>query len=560
MSGVGFAAKHGSVYDVLSTARHLQVPAYQRSYAWTEADAEALLSDVDAALQAGTGHFLGAVVFARQLASTAMPDTGFDVVDGQQRLTTLTIMLCVLRDLEPDPELANALHALIEAPADPIMGLPAGFRLHLNRFDAAFFREEIQRLGATRFLQNDAPTGADSRTLLVDVALILRDALSQRNVEERRGFARHLLAYCGVVIVEAQDADAGFNIFRVLNARGRPLENYDLIKGELFQAAALTAQEAEAYARDWSGYAASLGLRRFGEMLQHMRVIHDRTLRGDLVAGFRAGVLRAAPARVVLDEWLPAHVEANLAISEGRIEAGRQTAAVNALVSSLGMLDNSSWRTAAVQFLVLRPDDVDAMRDFFEELERLMFVLRLIGLDRPKRLQRLRTILDSIDRDDDLFRPGGALSLLPGEANLAFRRLSSRLTNFPLRRALTFRANAALKQGEVLSPDADATVEHVLPLSPKPGSDWLIEWPDPHERRDLCNTLGNLVLLSHAQNQEADRAPYAEKRQIFFANGTAEFALTRDIAGCQTWTPDIVRARTERLAGLLAHIWHLDRG
>lgn len=559
MSGVGFTARHVSVHDLISSCQQLRIPAYQRGYSWTTAEAEALLSDIDTSLAEGRGHFLGAVVLARMVGPAASANGAFEVIDGQQRLTTLTILLCVLRDLERDPTLSRALHALVEAPEDVLFEREAGFRLTLNRFDAAFFRDEVQRSGATRFLKNDVPTGGDSRSLIVDVALFLSEALNQRPVEARRELARHVLSGCGMVWVETPDADYGYTIFRVLNSRGKPLESYDLIKGELFEASGLEPAEAEAYARDWSGYAASMGQRRFGEMLQTLRLIHDRGMRGDLIAGLRSGILSTTQPRRVLDEYLPAHVEAELALSECRVESGKQSAAVNASVSFLGMLDNTSWRMAAVQYLVRRPDDPDAMRDFFEELERLMFVLRLTGADRPRRLQRLRAILDCLDRDRDLFGPGGPFALQAGEADTARRRMRSKLANYPLRRALTFRLNAVLPGGEILTSDSDATVEHVLPLSPMAGSDWLTHWPDPEERRELCNTLGNFVLLSHQQNQAVDRNPYSEKCVVYFAGGRAEFALTREISGHSVWTPEVVRERTRRLSGVLEHVWHLDR-
>ena len=64
--------------------------------------------------------------------------------------------------------------------------------------------------------------------------------------------------------------------------------------------------------------------------------------------------------------------------------------------------------------------------------------------------------------------------------------------------------------------------------------------------------LGNLTLLTHEDNQAADRHPYTFKRAIF---RRSEFALANEAARAKAWTPDTVRARSDRLAKLLIDHW-----
>ena len=119
--------------------------------------------------------------------------------------------------------------------------------------------------------------------------------------------------------------------------------------------------------------------------------------------------------------------------------------------------------------------------------------------------------------------------------------------------------NAALEGGQTLPPEADATVEHVLPRNPGDDSYWHTVWPDPAKRRELCDTLGNFILLPHSQNQKADRLDYRAKKKVYFnGSGGAHFALTRDLELQEAWTADVVRQRTERLAEILMRDWGLD--
>ncbi|MEO6084650.1 MAG: DUF262 domain-containing protein, partial [Umezawaea sp.] len=81
------------------------VPHYQRQYAWEVEQAVQLLQDLREALERDQEepYFLGSLVLVKPESGTRV-----DVIDGQQRLTTLTILLAVLRDLAVDPEIRSA--------------------------------------------------------------------------------------------------------------------------------------------------------------------------------------------------------------------------------------------------------------------------------------------------------------------------------------------------------------------------------------------------------------------------------------------------------------------
>ena len=124
-----------------------------------------------------------------------------------------------------------------------------------------------------------------------------------------------------------------------------------------------------------------------------------------------------------------------------------------------------------------------------------------------------------------------------------------------------FKADAVrlvLEGGKTIPPESDATVEHVLPRNVHEDSHWMNVWPDPARRRELCDTLGNFVLLTHKVNQRADRHDFRDKKEVYFnGGGGEEFALTRDLKEHDAWTPDVVRRRTERLVEILCQEWEI---
>ena len=176
--------------------------------------------------------------------------------------------------------------------------------------------------------------------------------------------------------------------------------------------------------------------------------------------------------------------------------------------------------------------------------------------DRDYRHKRYRRLLDAMEANVALFDEGSPLHLTKREREDFVERLRGRFPNFKQRKALLMRVSAAVEGGEALAPDTDCTVEHILPRAPK-GSEWYEEWSRVRDRDELTECIGNFTLLTHDENQEADRKPFLEKLAIYFRTGQASYALSRDLHGRTRWTPDDVRTRRDALIQNLAKDWEL---
>ncbi len=549
---LGISSRTVTLATLFGPQMRLCMPAYQRSYSWGEREAIALLGDVIDLVESESIHFIGAIVTVANGETDAL-----EIVDGQQRLTTLSILICVLRDLEPDPARAQALHERIAFPSDPERGEPGGWRLTLNHLDSAFFRATIQtRNQASRI--EEGPFDSSSQRRLTQVAAEFLGELQPMTVEERRAIADGVLDRIAVDHVRVEDRDMGYRVFRVLNTRGKEPNAHDIVKTELFERARFDVREADRYATRWAEHEALIGGQPFDDLLRHIRTLLDRSGKGDLITGFRKVVLQKIPPRHFLDVELPRYVDAYRQITMGRAELGPQSAQVRDYLNRMRALDHQSWRAPALKFIVEQSDRTDLAAPFFRYLERLSFTMQLIVPKKDQRDKRYRKVIDALESPDTLLGPGSPLELTRDEARRVRERLLGRFGTFGQRRAIALRMNAALKDGETLPPEADATVEHVLPRNPDPESFWHKVWPDAHKRRELCDTLGNFILLPHEDNQLADRLDYREKKKVYFNGaGGAQFALTRDLEQLDGWTPEIVRQRTEKLADILARDWDL---
>ena len=547
---LGVRAQESSVRAIFAPGERLQMPPYQRSYSWETREANELLGDLIDSVKTGTPHFVGAIVLIHGAENGVL-----EIVDGQQRLTTLTILLAVLRDLEPDKARAAMLHALIADEARPMLGEGANWRLTLNHMDGPFFRESIQTPGATRNLDKE-PGESESQARMVRNAAAFAKRIESMSDDTRRALADVVMNRCALVRVVVGEKDQGFKVFRVLNTRGKEPDAHDIIKTELFQRAKFTDEEASAYAERWSEHEAALGGSAFDDLLRQIRSIYDKSGRGELVSAFPKAVLSKVDPRTFLDEVLPRYVNAYQLITTGEVQDGTNAKIVSDKLNQMRALDQSSWRAPALKFLVERGVSDPKAPEFFTRLERQAFIIMLVVTDRDQRNRRFNKVMDAITNDRTLFAKSGPLSVDRSDARKARERMLGRFATFAQRRAMALRLNAALEDGLTIPPESDATVEHVLPRNIHEDSHWLTVWPDPAKRREQCDTLGNFVLLTHKVNQKADRQDYRAKKDVYFnGGGGMDFALTRDLQDQHAWTADVVRKRTEMLVNILCEAW-----
>ncbi len=555
---MSIAAEIQRIRDVFGPGTDIRVPPYQRAYAWEDEEVEALMQDLLQAFRAGTIYFLGAIVVIRP--RNRGPS---EVVDGQQRLTTLTVMLCVLRDLSKSKDEEVLLQSMIGTETKP---MPFGatqqkWRITLNPIDDPFFRRFVQERGATRLEQSERDAarhpGSQSQARIDAAISHMQDHLSDMSSEERSRFVVWLLDQVSLARVRVSQFEVAYKVFQSLNHRGKALSDHDILKGVLFDRAQYTSAEATQMSVQWNAYTARLGDRGFGDLWKQLRSICDRDGAGELVSGLISGITRQGSVSEFLSKKLPRYVDAYDAIMSGKTDGLRLGAEAKRRICFLRSIHHEGWRAPAVRFLAEYAYD-EAMADrFFCAMEGLAYTMQYSVKEREYRDKRYRRLLDAMDRPETLFVKGSLLDLSSRERSDLLDRLRGRFPNLKQRKALLMRFSAAVEGGVPLDPATDCTVEHILPRTPNKGSDWYEEWAKTRDREDLTECIGNFTLLTHSENQRADRKPFVEKLAIYFETGKATYALSNDLQGRTRWTPDDVRARRDALIQSLADDWGL---
>jgi hypothetical protein len=263
--------------ELLSNGKSYSVPPYQRDYSWKQEHWEDLWEDLTTAELNREDHYMGSVVVESGERKQ------FRIIDGQQRLATLSILILACVDyLEAlaregvDPEANRERAALLQSSylgaKDPAtLRITPKLKLNAN-YDDFFQLNVAQRKrpqGGVRGLR-------DSEKLLWDCFLFF-----SRKVQEkfsRRKMGAEIASFVSEIVTErlvfisvrVQDQLSAYTVFETLNARGLDLTETDLLKNYLLSLAdRLSKSQMEPVLRQWARITARVGIAGFPEFLRH---------------------------------------------------------------------------------------------------------------------------------------------------------------------------------------------------------------------------------------------------------------------------------------------------
>ncbi|MFD4692217.1 DUF262 domain-containing protein [Streptomyces sp. NPDC058463] len=551
-------ARELPLHKVFCSDYDFRIPDYQRPYAWQTEQAQQLLADLEEALLRGDGepYFLGSLVLVKDSRAAEA-----DVIDGQQRLTTLTILLAVMRDLAQQPDVVTNLVAMISEPGNTVLGLKAKPRLTLRPRDADFFHQHIQTSGSIKTLLELNPHNlrTDAQRAVQANARVLHAALSAWTDDQRLALCTLMGVQTFLVAVSTPDLDSAHRIFSVMNSRGLDLSPADIFKAQII--GEIDEQVSETYARRWEDAEESLGREEFSDLFMHIRMIFSgERARQELLKEFQTQVLshyKGGRAKEFVDEVLVPYAEASAMIRDKTYAAGDGSPQVNAWFRRLLQLDNNDWWPAALWALRSHGDDPVWLGSFLRSLERLaasMFVRRIYTTPRVLRFAELLTELNA-----GLGLEAPAFQLTEAERTETLARLDGDVYyELRTRRFILLRLDELVAEDDIVATyDAPRiTVEHVLPQNPGPQSQWRADFT-VDQRKEWTHRLANLVLLSRTKNSQVQNLDFTDKKDRYLRRGVVAFPLTTQVLGRDTWTPEHLEKRQVELLGLLAEEWRL---
>lgn len=547
---------------IFSSEFEYHIPSYQRPYAWTVDQASELFDDLYDFYQTedDEGYFLGSIVLIKQEAKPYS-----EVIDGQQRLTTLTILLAAICSLA-EGEYRSELKEYIMEPGKESQGLLPLPRLTLRERDKDFFLKYVQKLNFTELLKIEPLSlkNESQRNIQLNGKYFL-DALNEKfgqNLDGLKDFVRFLVTRCYLVAVSTPNQQSAFRVFSVMNSRGLDLQPTDIIKADII--GQIPEDKQDDYNDRWEEMEIELGRAEFNDLFSFIRMIYAKEkAKKSILEEFRQHVLsKIKNPENLLEEVLEPYASALAIIKRANYQAATNAQETNTHLRWLNRIDNSDWIPAAIFFLAKNRDNPDYVQWFFKKLERLAAYLHVCAKNVNERIDRYNEIITALEQPHSFEHPINAIDLTEKETSEMRGALDGDIYELTPRRRnyIILRLDAFISDGGASYDPTILTIEHVLPQTVDPNSEWSTLWPDENARKAWVHRISNLVPLNRRRNSQAQNYNFDKKKSAYFkgSKNVSSYALTTQVLNTPAWTEEFLTKRQEELLKVLSDNWELS--
>ena len=552
---------------IFSSDFDYEIPSFQRPYAWTEEETGDLFDDLyDFYINEADDeqYFLGSIVLVKEDDKPLA-----EVIDGQQRLTTLTILLAAITSKLYGEDRNDFKNYIIE-PGRASQGLASKPRVHIRKRDNDFFKKYIQGMDFESLFALDAEAqDTEAKTNIIKNAKLLMNRIDDKLHTDGDiiRFGAYLVQRCFLVAVSTPTRQAAFRIFSVMNSRGMSLLATDIIKADII--GAIRESWHDKYNNLWEEMEVEVGRNGFNDLFGHIRMIIAKVKAKKALQDEFYNVvfpdsdgkdITESQATNFIDNILSPYSEAYRVVKNREYVSTTGADKVNDILRWLNRIDNSDWVPVAMQYFVKHRDDAELMNKFLRKLERLAAYMRASSWDVNHRIERYSKVLTDLEQVPD-YEFGNAIELTPEEKTEFVNRLNSDVYKMVSnkRNYLILRLDSFVSDGSASYDSKILTIEHVLPQTVSKGSQWEEWWPDPDERDQWVHKIGNLLPLAKRKNSQAQNYNYDLKKEKYFRSktGVTAYALTTQVLTYSEWKPDTVKERQELLIKIYRKNWDL---
>jgi hypothetical protein len=541
-----------TIGELLSTTSPaIIVPAWQRSYSWTESHVETFWNDLGEFDRRHPGnnidqreYFIGSVVIVATSSSEHL------LLDGQQRLATAVILLSVIRERIKTykADAATRLQAKYLADFNDAKGEYV-YKLTLNNYDRDFFKRKVLESRDSSYKE---PTPELSSHFLIEKA---RGYFSDMFDEKYSTFSSPeaafnwairiqdvLLNHMSVVAVTSTDEDSAAEVFETLNDRGIGLSTPDLLRNLVIRRAPTSAQEE--VIELWSdvlefdtdteikAFLRHFWISRHGDVKTQRlyREIRDHIVKENIQSLDFSRELK--DSSVVYKDIVQAKDDdAEVAMLLRAVDELGATVLYPVVLSIMECTEPADREDLleAVLHAYVRHSVIGQLEN--SKLENVIHRLAA-GLRGSMKLAEASKMLAEFAPDDETFAA-------------AFQRVS--ITRTATQRYLLREIELEKRTTEELgvNPPSKVHVEHIYPQTPQEGQKW-------KNHAQMVNRLGNLSLLSGSLNSSIRNSTF-DKKLPFYAK--SELLLTSELAELSEWTATAIEDRQRRFAAIAPEIW-----
>lgn len=556
---------------------YYSIPRFQRPFNWTEAQVEDLMLDIFASPKqtAEDGYFLGSIVTIRRDPSTSTLDDPYILIDGQQRLTTLSLVLLMLLPLVEAERTGDA-----ESRQDRVVRARA--RLRERRQEAhsggwintAKLRLQPKDADVFERLIND-PAAVDHEDLaahrIILAAKAIRQQIEQLHISSFSGdlsFASAMMdMLCdrvSLVRINADSESAGFRLFEAMNDRGLDLSAADLIKNKLL--ARCRDADSDAVLKDWQQVLDKVGSDDIIGFLRTYWIATNGFVRKNKLYDAYKTKLSKESASEIRQFSRDLVRGADFYSTMEKPNLGRRKSKDRELAGILMRLkyyNAKSFRPAFLAAQLFRGSDAAFLIRVARLCESITVRWSVVAKKNANALEGMysalaKRIRESSGEISELI-PAEELAGVPDDKALESGFVGADTSAIKQWFAVLEALNRRIDDDDVelnLWATTGIHVEHIMPQQPSDEVIPLYGCTSQSEVERWCGSVGNLTLLGGRRNRRISNGAYSGKRDVLAGSGVR---MTREIGErFHRWTPAEIEKRAKEMAKLAVAVFSLS--
>ncbi|MFP6164615.1 DUF262 domain-containing protein [Helicobacter pylori] len=569
--------------DILATAlvSYYQIPDYQRPYQWTEKNCEKLLDDLFSSYEyyKGSGYFCGSLVLIVINTDSETNAETYDIVDGQQRLSTFILLAKVLATLY-DKDLNSTSRELLEKSLGDTDGEKRE-RLHFNAMGLNAKDDFVYAL--EHFNDSQASKNKNNKNNYLKNAICLKNYLKEKEIKDINDFIKWL--YFKVVFIKTTcpNVSMALRIFSVLNARGLPLHAIDVFKVELLKKLA-NKKDQEEFVSRWSALhqKCSGNESKFPKRKENKR---EKNATETLFSWYLT-YLNPVTSGKSMEERLADQFER---LNKPPLEYFKGVEDFyNAYCKVLEMQDwhahllsylaSDFWRVILCTSILhhYSDQDIEVLKELLVKFYYQNWVAEqtepkkqtncniIKALKEKQSVENIASIVKKyLDDDNNKITQNFREKLKDDHLYEKHKRASKNSWLRPILILVEYSISDDPRPKRIEKNDFH--VEHILPQKPDPSSQWVKDFSE-EERGLYTHSLANLTLLGGTKNGQASNLDFKDKKKIYMGEEIRLrktkpskvmtcYKMTIDIAHKYTeWTPKSLEKRKEELIKIIESV------
>lgn len=537
------------------------IPAYQRSYVWDTDNIQDLLDDLWYAYEykRDNEYFLGSIVLKK---TEEKEFNEYEVLDGQQRLTTFFLLMAVLRDISVNKDLKDVCQKRIYQKANPYEGIPERIRIIYEIRDnvGGFIKEYILKNEGTSSAKIGEFIKSNNTSIshMANAIKEIKSFFSDKDNKEIEEFAVFLGLKLVFIYVSTESREDAFRMFTILNNRGIPLTSADILKSTNIGEIA-NQKDQEKYAEKWEEIEGDLG-KDFDRFLSFIRtIIVKEKARLSLLDEFEENIYKKGLLKkgyetidsIVLYKDIYNDIiklKSDNLSNEYKNLSNEYRNLIN--IMDIG-LPSGDWIPPVLYFY--RKFGNKKLLEFLKKVEFKFSSDWILQFTPTQRIENMNKILKRLEESQSADEILNQVKLFDVDKQY--------LKDVLERKDIYFRryARYVLLKYEFLLGDNTAylskyekkiSVEHILPQTPKDNSQWKIDFTDD-ERTELTHMLGNLILINRKKNSALSNLDFSSKKEKYLNGQIDIFPSSKIFSQQNEWKPQSIRNRQKEMIEIL---------